>query len=78
MFSQHATQQENYSRQYTHHKHGTRQHFLEFPENRTESVVRQTATNLYKNQHQSSINPGKVEVHFFHFCDGNTRSFIEF
>nr|XP_026693426.1 uncharacterized protein LOC113474865 [Ciona intestinalis] len=43
---QHAAQQESYLRQYINHKHETRQHYLEFPENKTENVVRDTANTL--------------------------------
>ncbi|XP_078494203.1 uncharacterized protein LOC113474865 [Ciona intestinalis] len=43
---QHAAQQESYLRQYINHKHETRQHYLEFPENKTENVVRDTANYL--------------------------------
>ncbi|CAK8696980.1 uncharacterized protein LOC143460480 [Clavelina lepadiformis] len=67
---EHAAQQETFMRQFTNHKHATRQHFLEFPENKTEDVVRLTASNLYQqsitsNGNKQSGKPVKSEMRAF-------------
>ena len=43
---QRSVQQEGNLQRYVDHKHGTMQHFLEFPENATDDVVKNTAKQL--------------------------------